>query len=619
MRFLTTDICFFICSAVIVACCLIFYYTHRKRGRESGRIFELLLFNMLSTSAVSILATGMNPLVSAEGGVFNAFQNFFQTIYFALHTLLAPLFALYVVMVNNWGENRSAREILWFLSPALLLEIFVLANPATHLIFYYQDNVLFTRGPLELFIYAEAAGYTAFAVGQLLVYRRVLARATAFALWLFIAASLVGVLVQFFWPWLKIELFFESVSLLGIMLLVEVENGNGDSALGVYNRRAFIADGECFARLNRRYSAVLFHFVDFGNFRAAFESEELEKALRNAVFRILRNSSGTLYRVSQDKVVVLSPFSREKAERFASKCVAALSGREFRIGDIPISVKMESAVLEFPGMFSPRTLLDLDAGETPVACSDRLERESALERAFRNGEFEILYQPIWNAETSLFDSAEIRLAFKAELGEFSPEKFLSLAERMGFANDFHRTILEKICRFASRRNLLDRGIRKIHLHLGRRPLFSESVCHTLAEIPERYGLSADLFEWELLDPSLLENAVANENFKKWRNAGFSFSAGSSACVNVARFSAGDFGTVKFDWNEDAFFLKISDALRKMNVDILQRGVDTRERLDACLKTGRNLLFGNFSKPLREDAFLDFLKERNDPSRREALP
>lgn len=461
---------------------------------------------MLATSAVSILATGMNPLVSAEGGVFNAFQNFFQTIYFALHTLLAPLFAL----------------------------------------------------------------------------------------WLFIAASLVGVLVQFFWPWLKLELFLESVSLLGVMLLVEMENGNGDSA-------------------------VLFHFVDFGDFRVEFKSEELEKALRNAVFRILRNSSGTLYRVSQDKVAVLSPLSREKAERFASKCVAALSGREFRIGDIPISVKMESAVLEFPGTFSPRTLLALDAGETPVACSDRLDRESALERAFRNGEFEILYLPIWNAETLLFDSTEIRVDFKAELGAFSPEKFLSLAERNGFANDFHRTILEKICRFASLRNLLDCGIRKIHLHLGRRPLFSESVCQTLAEIPERYGLSADLFEWELLDPSLLENAVANENFKKWREAGFSFSMGSSACINVARFAAGDFKTVKFDWNEGAFFLKISDALRKMNVDILQRGVDTRERLAACLKTGRNLLLGNFSKPLREDAFLEFLKERNDPSRREALP
>ena len=60
------------------------------------------------------------------------------------------------------------------ISPALFLEIFVLTNPLTGFVFYYQDNVIFTRGPMELLIYAEAVGYLAFTVRQILIYKAVL-------------------------------------------------------------------------------------------------------------------------------------------------------------------------------------------------------------------------------------------------------------------------------------------------------------------------------------------------------------------------------------------------------------------------------------------------------------
>lgn len=630
MRFLTTDLCFFICSVFIVVCCLIFYYTHRKPKKESAKVFELLLFNMLFTCLASILATGMNPLVSTDGNAFNVAQNFFQTIYFALHTLLAPLFALYVVIVNNWGENRSRRVVLWFLSPALLLELFVLTNPLTHLIFYYQDNVLFTRGPLELFIYAEAAGYIAFAVGQLFTYRRVLVKSTAFALWFFIGASLTGILVQFALPWLKLELFFESISLFGVMLLIEMEDLHADSITGVYNRRTFIADNNRYIRSNRKYSVIVISLSSFKSLRSMFKIEDLEKIARSLLFWILKNSTGTVYRLSQDKIAVVSSQGKAVGKNFSAKFLSMLSGEKYRIGGISVSVKAKCTVVTVPDEIGKAEwIAELGEESTVKASVERIEMENSLENAVRERKFEILYQPVWNSETSLFDSAEALVRLNdPNFTNLSPAEFIPIAERKGFINDIGQIVFENVCRFIREKNSILCGLCKINVNMSAFQLFPENCEDFFKGTLEKYGIDASFFELEISRSSILdENDIAKKNFQKLRTLGFLFSLDNfdEGYANWNRVLAGDFQSVKLgqktlhasetDPFSDAF-KAMQKLLRKKHVNIVQKGIETREQLIASQETGANRFQGIYlSRPLREDALLNFLKSRNETAKR----
>ncbi len=629
MRFLTTDLCFFICSAFVVLCSLIFYYTHRKPKKESGKVFELLLFNMLLSCVASIFATGVNPLVSTEGNAFNVLQNFFQTVYFALHTLLAPLFALYVVIVNNWGESRSMRVAFWFLSPAFLLELLVLTNPLTHLIFYYQDNVLFTRGPLELFIYVEAVGYIAFAIGQLFTYRRVLAKSTLFALWFFIGASVVGILVQFVLPWLKLELFFESISLLGVMLLIELENLHADAISGVYDRRAFVADNDRFIRSKRKYSVVVIFLSNFKPLLSMFKVEELERIARNLLFWILKNSTGTVYRLAQDKIAIVSSQGRVPCENFSERFLAMLSVGKYCIGRIPVSVKANCSVVSVPDEIDKAEwLAELGECKNIKTCVERLELENALECAVRERNFEILYQPIWNSETSFFDSAEALVRLNdPEFANVSPVEFMPIAERKGLADDIGRIVIENVCRFVGEKKVILCGLREIDVNVSVSQLFSENCEEFFRETVKKSGVDAEFLGLEISHAAMLdENESVKKNFQKLRSLGFRFSLDDfgEGYTNWNRVLAGDFRCVKLGRkgllvaDENALseaIVSMREVLRKIRVDIAQKGIETREQLLEGQKVGVNRFQGQYlSRPLSEDALLEFLKARNEAAR-----
>lgn len=630
MRFLSTDLCFFICSAVVVLCSLIFYYTHRKPKKESGKVFELLILNLFLSCIASILATGMNPLVSVEGNAFNVVQNFFQTVYFALHTLLAPLFALYVVTVNNWGESRSMREAFWFLSPAFLLELLVVTNPVTHLIFYYQDNVLFTRGPLELFIYVEAVGYIAFAIGQLFTYRRVLAKSTSFALWFFIGASVVGILVQFVVPWLKLELFFEAISLLGVMLLIEMENLHADAISGVYDRRAFVADNDRFIRSKRKYSVIIIFLSNFKPLLSMFKVEDLERIARNLLFWIQKNSTGTVYRLTQDKIAIVSSQERIPCENFSERFLSMLSRGKHRVGRVPVSVEAKCSVVSVPDEIDKAEwLAELGECKDLKTSVERLELANALERAVRERKFEILYQPVWNSETSHFDSAEALVRLNdPEFANISPQEFLPIAERRGFADDIGRIVFESVCRFVGEKKTLLCGLREIDVNISLSQLFPENCEAFFKETAEKAGVGAEFFGLEISRAAILdESEMAKTNFQKLRDLGFRFSLDDfgEGYTNWNRVLAGDFRSVKFERKrlqmsgDNAFWeavLSMRKIFRKIHVNVVQKGIETQEQLIEGEKAGVSRFQGLYlSRPLSEDALLEFLKVRNEAARR----
>ncbi len=632
MRFLTTDVCFYFCAAFISFCCVAYYYSHRKKRKESGKIFELLIFNMLLTALSSIGATLMNPLVSTDGNIFNSVQQFFQTLYFALHVFLAPLFALYVATVNNWGESFPRNTVLWFLSPAFLLEIFILTNPVTHLIFYYQDNILFTRGPLELLIYGEAVGYIAFSIGQLFIFRRTLPRSASFALWFFIGMCVVGILIQFLWPWIKTELFFEAVSLLGLMLVIELDDFRGKPLEGVYDSENFLIDNERFLRLKKDYSVCFLEFSDFRSLYPFFDIERLEKVVLNVLGWILKNFTGSVYRLGQDRLALLAFVEKSEMDNFISEFLKNVSGQEFRFGEIPMPLHVNCAHIRLPDkkIRSASDFVKLGVDGNVSSSLEHLEIENALERSFQEKRFTVLYRPVLNLETQRFDSAEALLRFEdSRLSDIGPEEILSIAERKGFVNEFCRVIFESICDLLQKKRNRLPGLRQIDLNLSAIQLLSELCEPYFNGILKNYGIEAEAFNFDFFRSEALDRCkMAEENFRKMRAMGFRFSVGNfgEESVNLRRILRGEFygvslepGRIRVKENDEVArgqVRALPELFRSLHVDVKQQGVSSETEFEECRRSGVTRILGDYiSRPLEADELVSFIAKQNgEPNR-----
>jgi len=627
---------------VIMLYCIIYYYSHKTPQKDRSKVFELIMFNMLFSSISAAVSTMMDPLTSPAMNFYNYVQQFSQTIYFALHTLLAPLFALYVVLVNNWGDTHSKRGCLIFLTPAFLLELFVLTNPFTGLIFYYQDNVLFTRGPMELLIYAEAAGYMAFTVQQLWLYRSVLLKSTTNALCFFIACCLIGVGVQFVFQWFKVELFCEAISLMGIMLLIEMEDSHIDAMTGVYNRHMFIADNERYIRSKRKYTVMVISLLNFKSYLRMFKNDDMEEMIKNVVLWVVKNSKGTVYRIAQDKIAIISTSDGMECDEFSTLFKEFMRSNELHLNkfnnvSLPLSASIDivrvpdeiqkTEILvelgdDYRDMIKPG--LSVHREEDIEKVKRRVDLEQVLQKAIQEKSFDIHFQPIWNVDTSLFDCAEALIRLNDPIfGNISPMEFIPIAEKNGMINDIGRIVFEKVCQFFHENQPERFGLKEIEVNLSIFQLFVDDTDILFRSIMEKYGVTSKQINLEVTESaSLTDNEIVRQHYENLRSLGFTFSLDDfgTGYSNLIQVIQNDFKNIKSDkgllWdtknpNSHKFLVETINLIRKFHLDVIQEGVETKEQLDLVLNAGANKIQGYFfSKPLPPSEFLNYIRMHN---------
>lgn len=637
MRFLTADVCFFLCATVNAGCCFLYYLVHRRTRNERSRLFELILLNLLLNSVATLVTCLMEPLTSPDVNIFNRIQNFSLSFYFALHNLLAPMFSLYVLLVNN-GERRWTKStVFWFLSPALLLELVVLTNPLTGLIFFFQDNVLYVRGPLDLFVYASSMGYLAYAFYQIFLYRKVLQKPILGALYFFFFCSIVGVMTQFFFVWLKIELFSESIALWGIMLLIELEASEGPGK--IFGKKTFLRDGKNYINSGRKYLVSIFTFFSYRSFFLRPDEALVDRSMQTIIDWIEGQSGGTLYRLSQNKVALLSFSDRKTAELFVEHFKTMLAGMnaDAHDGYVPlaanvdiVSVPDEIASLEHLASIGDEARAECKQGVNVRSTEDiakmkrKFDLETVLQRAIHNESFEVYYQPIWNVDSGRFDSAEALVRLQDPgFGFISPMEFIPIAEQNGMINDIGRIVFEKVCEFWQRRKPAQFGLKEVSVNLSVFQLYSENIESTFRAIMNKYGVTPRNLCLEVTESaSIAENDVAKRHFENLRNMGFVFSLDDfgTGYANLVQVIYNNFKHIKLEklllWdknnaNSQKLLLEMINMIRKFRLSVIQECVETEEQLNLVTKAGANKIQGYyFSKPLDEDAFIEFIRSRN---------
>jgi EAL domain-containing protein (putative c-di-GMP-specific phosphodiesterase class I) len=252
--------------------------------------------------------------------------------------------------------------------------------------------------------------------------------------------------------------------------------------------------------------------------------------------------------------------------------------------------------------------------------------EAILREALETDGFTIVYQPIFHADTRQFLSAEalVRLADTETVGFISPEEFIPIAEKKGMIMELGAIVFEKVCAFARKEALTERGIQYIEVNLSGIQCVHPDLPTQLRDIMKKYAIAPGFINLEITETALVESGeLLQENMNRLRSMGCSFSMDDfgTGYSNLSRMSEVVYDLVKLDksliWpcfsddnhKANAILKSVIKMLCELKVNIVAEGVETAEMAHYLNVHGVTRLQGYYySKPIAEDAYVSFLDE-----------
>lgn len=583
---------------------------------------------------------------SAETTGLITARNAIEVAYYTLRTLTAPAYLVLISAVCDTSHRLNngpvARFFLWV--PMIFAAMFVLLNPLHHLIFHY-DGAANVRGPLIGIIYGSALYYSVIGIWWLFRWRPVMTGDMFPTLMLIYPLALLAVIIQYFYPFLHVEMFFTSISLLMVSTFVLRPDYQLDSLVDAASLNAYRDLCRRAALTEKPLCLVYLEIIDIERLRELVGKDEfhgivagMAKTLsgslsRGDVLYYLRNGLFCIVpaRPDANQAVYVAQTTHEMGKEQARKISTARA---------PL-VRMRTCVVRMPeDVTTPEELSTFVrrfshlVPESHVTTFSALSQQdnfalnmalpSLVERAIRERAFQIYYQPIYSVYDGGFHSAEalVRL-YDPTFGWIPPALFVPEAEQSGAIVQIGSILFEKICAFLAHADFDAWGLAYVEVNLSVDQCIQPRLSNELLAVMEQYRVDPARFNLEITETSsAFSQEVIDRNVHALAAAGTTFSLDDygAGYSNVTRALRLPFSLIKFD---KSFVDALDDTatrtvleqsiamMRSIGKCVLVEGVETQEQADALRAMGVDYIQGyRYAKPLAEDEFVDFLLAHN---------
>ena len=192
--------------------------TRKDVKRADNRILLLLCILHLFSVVVEIIAVRVQSDIPRWG---LGAASFFNHVFLLVHTQMTLVLIIYIVTLLGVGKKLS----LWLkgilvLPSAIVLFVLVL-NPFLGWYFYYNEQNIYSYGPMTPVILAGPVSQMLMLIWLIAKYRKALPNRMFSAIILFLALSAGALAIQFGHKEWLIELYAQSLGLLGAMLALE--------------------------------------------------------------------------------------------------------------------------------------------------------------------------------------------------------------------------------------------------------------------------------------------------------------------------------------------------------------------------------------------------------------
>ena len=627
--------------------CLIYNTMRKRSSSRRGLYFRIMIISTMICPLVSQISTIISRTIRVVY-IRNFWEYFFLAIYFIAHAILPAIYGLYILAMCGklLGKNKPFYAI--FFSPLVLCEIFVFFNIATRRMYHLDAAGTYQRGPLLVFYYLVALIYIVFGIMAMVVNRANIPERDYRSILIFNVVAVGGLLIQVLFKGAYVELFAESIAILGLLLTSENEDLDLDSDTHLKNRQSFYDDNQLALATEANYSIIALSMPDIDRDESSVNRDSALDLIYEIANWLRNNSEGeTVYRLRVSDFAIVMTNHPGRAKKLAEK-IADRFGKPWQIGEMSYLVRVVISTAIIPDnainldeisslfLFNRKDFSQSNVLIRNDKALNFVKRRSALETAIRNAldndQLIIYYQPVVSTATERCVAAEALIRIDdPTLGMLSPEEFIPIAEQAGLIGDIGQFVFNDVCRFYNDYRPDNAGLQWIEinvsaLQLPNNQLF-DGFYSSLVEydVPVRF-INLELTESEDPEPS----SLYMDTIRKLYEMGFSFSIDDygTGYSNISRLLTGYYENVKLDksilWNSETMagmkiLKELNFLLRDMKLTIIQEGVETEEQLKLVKSLGTPLVQGfYYSKPIPEKDFMEFLRKFNNKSTSEKI-
>ena len=566
-----------------------------------------------------------------------------NTLYFLLTAAMCALFAyfLLVLILRHVYDDRClrfARRVL--VGIALLLAAVTLSNPATGLLFYFDENGYYQRGSLNQIGYG-------FLLLDLLVlavcffrYRRSVSTHMAYVMRSLPPFVLALSLFQLAYPEILLNGALSAAAILILSIAFQSHTNDRDALTGVRTRNNFLVELSLRLAGGQRVHIIMVSLLSLSDINLQHGHTVGDAVLYEAA-RYLDQFSpkGRAFRPGNTTFALLLPWgSRQQADRDLAQIRSrfqepwVLGGLvcrfDFCMTDLCRSEQAEgSAEQVLEQLEYALALAKAERGvvrfDERVAGALRRKQEliGTLRRSIRERQFQVWYQPIYVCRDRRFRSAEALLRLTDRDGALIPsDAIIPLAEETGLIGDLTWLVLEEVCRLLSERTVPD--LDSVSVNLSMQQLLDTDLSRRLLDLLNAYGLTPDRINLEITERFLLHDALyARRQLTALKAAGFQihmddFGVGYSNLSSVLDYPL---DCVKLDRSlirrlpGDRRSRIMAETLltlfRRLDKRLIVEGVETAEQADYLTTRGADMIQGfHYARPMTREALEAFFRK-----------
>ncbi len=610
----------------------------RDRIISQHFIYLLLLFSSLVSALTSYCVLVLQP---GAGPSMRFLLYLLNTLYFVFHTLVPPLYTLYIMAVNGSTFNRPPVFYVRYFILLTLSEIAIFLNPLTKYIFFLDSAQQYQRGLLLFLLYFSAVFYILCGTYFFIRNKRVLRDSSVQIIIYLTVFSLAGLFVQLIFPFLVIETFCEALAFTGFLLSLEDTDRKLDPVTGIYHRIAFDEENRKLLLSGSHYSIIHIHPINLSlllRLTSLSNTTAILSSITSWLTTLIPRENVFCYRAF-DFLIIVHDSGEHEALTLAEQITERFR-HSWELCGLWTNLDAVVSVIQVPDDASSEQelyrLFDIASSqhfrETVLLTSDDIEQfkrelliERLLAKAIHTRSIEVWYQPIWSAETNTIVSAEgLARLIDPEYGFIPPDEFIPIAEKNGMIMDLGTLVFDKVCAFIENHPLEPLGLSYIEINLSMQQFLQENLLNRLREIMDRHHVSASMINLEITE-SMADSAAPfiTDIMKQMVESGFTFSLDDfgTAYSNIHRLVTGNYTNIKLDksilWraadSEDnrRILEYLTRLIRSCGLNTIQEGVETKEQLDMITSYGCNLVQGYyFSKPLKENDFTSYVRHFN---------
>ena len=619
------DYSFVFPTFLILLIILAFYFSSPRLYIRENRIFLLLIL----VETLTIMADIVSSHVDNEFERFPAgFVWMVNIAFFVLFFLRGFLFFKFTQCIVKTGIRQSRQVLICM--PLLLSFLFTLTTPFTGALFSITGEG-YRSGSWYGLTYVFALIYLLFSFGALAKNRTKLRRREWYCSLFFNGILLIGLVFRYLMP---VYLLYDTFCMMAI-IAIYLAFGNPEYYLtlrgSIFNGKAFrdtIEDRR--GRLHHRCLGVAVH--KFPEMRDIYGSEQMEEGMY-LIGRFLVDTfpGETVYYYGMGRFILLGDRKMDLSDKCAKlkarfhgiwKAPSAelsleagavtwemtdeVAGQDDLIHIVSLAFKKADAT----GLDQPVEVTLEDLGQ---AMRETVVKRS-LEYAIEHDGIDVYLQPIVEAATGKVMGAEALSRVWAAGGNMiSPELFIPIAENNGRINELGEVAFEKTCRFIRDHDLKAMGIGWINVNLSPQQFLRTDLADRLAEILNRYGLTADVIHLEITEQSLIDDVFLRKQMELAEKKGFKFVLDDygTGYSNITRLKQCSFTSIKLDmsvvWDycekPDDILPNMIRAFKDMGFTVTAEGIENAHMAETMKSIGCDYLQGfHYSKPVPMEEF-----------------